>query len=126
MPVFFLSKMITFIFAVSSCKANGFFGLPPWYKYLDTSQVGDTCDIVNFRFEDDFWKIGLAVLEMLLRVAGMVAVFMIIFSGVSYIMASGEPEKAAAARRRLYNSLIGLAIALVATGFVAFIGNKLI
>jgi hypothetical protein len=36
-----------------------------------------------------------------------------------------NPEHAASARRRLVNSLLGLLIALVATGFVTFVGNSL-
>jgi len=52
-------------------------------------------------------------------------VLSIIFSGVMYITAQGNVEKATSARRRVYNSLIGLAIALVATAFVTFLGNTL-
>lgn len=79
----------------------------------------------HFVFPADIWLIGLAILDMLLRLAGFVAVISIIIAGVSYITATGEPDKAAAARRRLYNSLIGLAIALIATALVSFVGNSL-
>jgi type IV secretory pathway VirB2 component (pilin) len=62
---------------------------------------------------------------MLIRLAGLVAVVMVIFAGVSYMTAQGNAEKAASARRRIYQSLIGLVIVFVAAGFVSFIGNKL-
>ena len=112
----------------AACAAdNFFFFLPPWYKYLALSNKLDaSCNLNNsFVFPADIWLIGLAVLDMLLRLAGFVAVVSIIISGVMYIFASGNPEKAASARKRIYNSLIGLAIALVATAFVSFIGNSL-
>ena len=40
--------------------------------------------------------------------------------------AMGNPEKAAAARKRLYNSLISLGIVFAAAGGVAFIGRVLV
>lgn len=124
---------IQFIFAQGAgCTANNFFFfLPPWYKYLALTNPPkldpNSCSISDaFVFPADIWLIGLAVLDMLLRLAGFVAVIVIIIAGVSYILAGGSPEKAASARKRIYNALIGLAIALVATAFVAFIGNRLV
>ncbi len=124
--------LIKFVFAASPCTAtNFFFFLPPWYKYLALANKLDaSCNIQNtgpnaFVFPGDIWLIALAVLDMLLRLAGFVAVVAIIIAGVSYILASGNPEKAASARRRIYNALIGLVIALVATAFVSFIGNRI-
>lgn len=120
--------LIKFVFAAAPCTANNlFFFLPPWYKYLALANKLDAnCNLKeNFVFPTDIWLIALAVLDMLLRLAGFVAVIAIIIAGVSYIFASGNPEKAASARRRIYNALIGLIIALVATAFVAFIGNRL-
>lgn len=125
--------VVKFVFAApGTCTAdNFFFFLPPWYKYLalaDPPKLDANCSISDefFTFPVDVWLIGLAVLDMLLRLAGFIAVIVIIIAGVSYIFASGNPEKAAAARKRIYNALIGLAIALVATTFVSFIGNKLV
>jgi hypothetical protein len=67
----------------------------------------------------------LAVLDMLLRIGGFAAVISIIIAGVQYIMSTGSPEKGTSARKRLTNSLIGLAIILIATGLVSFIGNSI-
>ncbi|MBI2007794.1 hypothetical protein HYS85_00955 [Candidatus Saccharibacteria bacterium] len=119
---------IKFIFAASTCTAtNFFFFIPPWYKYLALANKLDaSCNLnKSFAFPGDIWLIALAVLDMLLRLAGFVAVVAIIIAGVSYIFASGNPEKAASARRRIYNALIGLVVALVATAFVSFIGNRI-
>lgn len=98
-----------------------FFFLPTWYKYL---QFDGSCSVV-FNFPGDVWLVAAAVVEMLLRLAGFVAVIAIVISGVRYILSGGNAEKAASARRGVINSFIGLAIALIAAGFVDFIGNKL-
>lgn len=115
---------INFILAAASstCTKNSFFFLPPWYEYMTLDPNTCTPQVKSF---SDLYAIGLAVLEMLLRVAGFAAVISIIISGILYITSNGNSEKASKALSRLYNSLIGLAIAFLAAGFVAFIGNKL-
>lgn len=124
--IFGLFKSMPVVFAATCTGKNLFFFLPVWYKYLLPDKMNSACQLTDsFHFPNDIWLIALAVLDMLIRIAGFVAVISIIISGIMYITSTGEPEKAASARRRLTNSLIGLAIALVATSFVAFIGNKL-
>lgn len=113
-------------FAAASCtppKGNPFFGFPHWWQYLGgvSDSVTGTC-MPTFSGINDAWAVGLAIVEILLRVAGLVAIISIIASGAQYIFSGGNPEKAASARRRIYNSLIGLAIAVVTTALVAYIG----
>jgi hypothetical protein len=71
------------------------------------------------------WSIGLAVIDMLLYVAGIVAVISIIIAGVSYITAAGSSDQITSARKRIINSLLGLAIVLIASALVSFIGNAI-
>ncbi|HEY5550161.1 MAG TPA: hypothetical protein VIK37_03140 [Candidatus Saccharimonadales bacterium] len=126
LPLFAFIKSVPVVFA--ACSGNNlFFFLPPWYKYLLPDKMNPTsCSLTDaFQFPNDIWLIGIAVLEMLLRLAGLAAVVAIIFSGVRYMFAGGNVEKAVSARRALVNSFIGLGVALVAAGFVAFIGNRL-
>ncbi len=115
------------LFFGSACPSSTFFGIPNWWKYIPNSTkdpVSGKC-VPVFDFPDDIWAVALAVIDMLLYLAGMVAVVMIIIAGVSYITAGGSPEKAASARRRIYNSLIGLGIAVIAISLVTFIGKSL-
>ncbi len=111
----------------ANCKPapHSFFFLPRWWEYLKSSYDALGQCSPNFAFPGDILNIGLAVLDMLLRIAGFVAVVSIMFAGAQYLFAGGNPEKAALARKRLYNSLIGLAIALTATAAVAFVGKQL-
>jgi len=102
-----------------------FFGLPHWWKYLDGQR-----DLLNkcvpvFDFPGDTWRVLFAIIDMLLRIAGIAAVIFVIAGGVAYMLTQGNPEKGASARRRITNALIGLGIVLIASAVVSFIGNSL-
>ncbi len=123
------SKIIPAFFAqaIPTCDDKPlFFIFPPWYKYLDfEDDPAGGCRVIDFMVPDDFLGIGLAIVDMLLRLAGLAAVVVVIIAGVGYITAQGNPEKAASARRRIYQAFIGLAIVFVAAALVSFIGNRL-
>ena len=108
------------LFAAASCS-HSFFFLPSWWEYLSTKA---NCDVV-FNPPGDIWLVGLAIIDMLLRLAGFLAVVSIIIAGFQMQFAGGNPEKAATARRRVLNSVYGLIIALIATAIVTYIGNRL-
>lgn len=130
MFTFVFAKFSSFFFAATSCPLPGagkntFFGIPHWWQYLKGELDPLNQCIPVFNFPNDLLAVGLAVLDMMLRVAGLVAIVSIIAAGVAYITAGGQVEKTASARKRIYNSLIGLAVVAIASGFVAFIGNTL-
>ncbi len=115
--------------AQPNCSPHTFFFLPTWYEYLPLKADAFGQCAANLSLADfpgNILPIGLAVLDILLRLAGFVAVVAIIMAGIGYITAQGNAEKAGAARKRLYNSLISLGIVFAATGIVAFIGNTLV
>ncbi len=103
---------------------GSFFGLPHWWKYLNGQENASGACGVAFNFPDDIWAVALALIDILVRIAGIAVVLFIIYAGISYITSQGTPEKVSAARKRITNSLIGLAIILLASVLVAFIGNK--
>jgi hypothetical protein len=110
------------VFAAAACQKGDFFLLPAWWKYLQVNT--SDCSII-FNFPGDLWLVALALLDILLRIGGMVAVVMIIVAGVRYMTSTGNTEKAVSARKTAVNALIGLAITLIATALVAFIGNRI-
>ena len=116
--------MIFLAAAADPCR-HAFFFFPPWWEYINPDKILADCSIA-FSFPGDILPVGLAIVDMLLRVAGLVAIVSIIIAGVGYITASGDVQKTASARKRIYNALIGLAIVAIASGVVAFIGNKLV
>ena len=114
-----------FVTNCSISSGHAFFFLPHWWEYLGGSYDAlGQCSPV-FSFPGSILPVGLAVLDMLLRLAGFAAVIGIIIGGVQHQFTGGNPEKAAGARKRLYNSLIGLGIALTATAAVSFIGRQI-
>jgi len=102
-------------------SSGGFFGFPTWYKHLEgTRDIAGKCSVV-FAGPEDIGKILLAVVEILLRIAALVAVGFVIYGGFQYILSQGEPDRARAARGTIINSLIGVVIALIATAVVTYI-----
>jgi hypothetical protein len=117
-------------FAVDTCNPNAgagsFFGLPTWYKYLpgEMDTITNKC-IPTFNSINDVWAIALAVIDILLRVGGLLAVGFVIYGGFRYMTSQGEPDKTSEAKSTILNAIIGLVIIMVAIVAVNFIGSKL-
>jgi hypothetical protein len=122
-----------------ACSGGTFFGIPHWYDYLvkaglmsdkliDSTNKLHACELASGLSPNQWVQIiflvALAVLDIALRLAGAVAVAYVIYGGIQYVTSQGEPDKTKDAQQTLTNALIGLAIALVATAFVSFIGNS--
>jgi hypothetical protein len=119
----------------SGCSQSSFFlGMPTWYEYLDIGpKNGDPCAIVgpvdtngNLDWSLAGGRIALAIVDILLRLAGIIAVAFTIYGGVQYVMSEGDPEKAKKGRESVFNALIGLVVVLISTAAVNFIGGTLI
>lgn len=107
---------------------SNFFFLPNWWQYIPSGRWHE--DILgkcsaSYNLPGDIWPVGLAIVDMLLGLAGFIAVISIIVAGIQYMTTLGNPEKGVSARKRIVNSLIGLAIVLIAIALVSFIGNSL-
>jgi hypothetical protein len=70
--------------------------------------------------------VGLAFFEIAMRVAALVAMGFVIYSGFRFLTSQGQPENYAAARGTLINALIGLAIALSAVALVNLVGGTIV
>ncbi len=108
---------------------NGFFNFPPWWKYINTGRgdaLGGCTPYLDFSNGPlPLLKIGLAIIDMLLYLGGIIAVAAIIIAGISYITAAGAPDKITSARKRIQNAIIGLIIVVIASAVVSFIGGTL-
>jgi len=120
-----------YYFAVA-CPEHPFFGLPVWYKYLNAAgkmqYANGRCDFVSLQNGlqvQDLSLIGLAVVDILLHIAGLIAVGYIIWGGFKYMTSQGDPGEAKHARQTIINALIGLVISLISVGLVAFIGASI-
>lgn len=110
----------------ADCAVEGrsfFEVIPTWYKYLEVDCL--TGEVTEFTFPGDIWLIAIAVIEILLRVAGMIAFGYTVFAGFKFVTSRGNPAEAAKARQTLLDAVIGIGIVTIATVLVGFLGNTL-
>lgn len=140
LPTLALPLLQTFA-ATASCGKPTFLFLVPWYQYLTLKVNPNTnnCTITDFDAQGSgvgaqdnvlglhspFLRIGLAVLDDLLRIAALVAVGYIIAGGITLITSQGSADGAKKGRETIINALIGLTTAIIAASIVSFIGNRL-
>ena len=113
----------------TSCGENGFLGLPYWYKYLDPIEEldplsGENVCRAKLKGIKDIWLVVAACIELLIRLASMIAIGFIIYGGVSYVISQGAPDKTKKAQATVINAVIGLAISVVAAAVVSFIAGR--
>jgi hypothetical protein len=117
------------LFAAKPCPGGGFLGFPTWYKYLPGTYTnkkygGHLCS-PQISGLNDVWLVLAAIIEILLQVAALLAVVMVIYGSINFIMSRGEPDKTANARNTIINALLGLAIAVIAAATVNFIAGSI-
>jgi hypothetical protein len=114
-------------FAAGCGSTPNFFAFPTWYKYLTlvNNPATGRCEVSDTFGVKDFSLIGLALVDIAFRVAALAAVGYVIYGGVQFVTAQGESDKTKKARQTVINALIGLVIALLASGIVAFVGAKI-
>ena len=119
-------------FAIT-CSNSSFFGIPTWYRYLGSKYdaVTEKCEVQfslmkGGKFNGgDILLVGLSIIDILIRIAALVAVGFVIYGGIRYITSQGSPDNTKEAQNTILHALIGLAIAVIATAVVAFLGNAL-
>lgn len=113
--------------------SGSFFGFPTWYKYLKSREIqldGGTICSPHLTSLNDVWLIGLAIIEILLRIAVLVAIAFVVVGGFKFITANGDvggggkPDKIASARRTVIDALVGVVIAVVAIAIVSYMGGR--
>lgn len=107
-------------FAAANCHPS-FFGFPTWYEYL---KVDSTC-APSISGINDVWLIVAAGIEILLRVAALVAIGFVIYGGIQYVTSQAQPDKTAKAQGTIINALVGLIIAILAAVIINFIAGSI-
>lgn len=113
------------VFADQCANEKTFLGIKPWYSGV----CGEDGKVAIGRGSDDLttdiWHIVLNVISIGILLAGYIAVALVIWGGVKYMLAGGESGKISAAKSTIQNALIGLLIALSAYAIVTFITGRL-
>ena len=129
-----MMPLISFFAAAPEFCKTEFLGLLPWFQYLPFYPTSDKTDPNYCQINLDFanpnswnqlWLIGIAIIDDLLRVAGTVAVILVIYGAVRYITSQGDPENVKGAQSTILNALIGLGIAAISVSAINFIGDQL-
>ncbi len=112
---------------------SGFFGIPTWYQYLTGVEVLTYNPLTNaenticsphLNGVGDFWLVGLAIIDILLRVIGIVVVGWIIWGGLQYLTSQGEPDRTKRAKDTVLNAFIGLVITMTAVVLIRFLAGQ--
>lgn len=107
-----LSCFLVFIVPAATCDAAG---LVPC-----TGVVGDECEFC------DFAQLIHNVIAWLATILGIIAVLLIIYSGVRLLVSVGSVEAKSAAKRILITAVVGYILFLSAAFFVDFIMKVLL
>ncbi len=101
--------------ADSKCGTH-FLGLPAWYDGLVDE---NTCAVNSPKGGEGVkafvWTIVLNVMCMVLGIVGYLAVGLVMFGGIQYMTAQGDPGKVAKGKKTIINATIGLIITMTAS-----------
>ena len=98
----------------------------PWYKYLPGDDSSGKCRVA---IPDDYEParvaalVLVAVIELITRLASLVAVGFVIFGAVQYVTSQGDSQGLSNAKSTIANALIGLVITLLAVALVQFLAR---
>lgn len=106
----------------AKCKGGSFFSFPTWYQYLDCDPSGGISQTQSGSLPV---LIILAVIDILLVLAGFAAVVYGMYGGFKLIISQGQPDGIAKGRTTILNATVGLVIAILASQIVSFIASKL-
>lgn len=107
----------------AKCGGGSFFSFPTWYQYLNCDQDGG--GVSQDQDGSLVALVILALINILLVVAGMAAIAYGIYGGFRLITSQGQPDGIAKGRTVLMNAVIGLIIAIISSSVVSFIANKI-
>lgn len=106
------------------------FFTPETVHALDAVRITDTSYAVpSGSVQNLMTRIGGNVLNLLLLIAGILAVLYIVYQGIMYITAGGNAERTKAARGAIINTIYGIIIVVAAYGIVRIgiqLGNTIV
>ena len=97
----------------------------PWYHDLCKPGTNDV-DVKEAGGPAKFaGQVAINLLSIALQLAGYLAVGFVIWGGIKYILAAGDPGKLSSAKTIIQNALIGLLLALSAVAILNLIQSNI-
>lgn len=94
---------------------NHFLGLTAWYDGLTDSN----CEIIQPNSDEELksyvWTIALNVVSMIMGIVGYLAIGLVMWGGIQYMIAHGDPTKLAKGKKTITNAVVGLALVMTAS-----------
>lgn len=67
--------------------------------------------------------LAVKVLQFLTLLAGIIAIFYLIWAGIQYITAGGDDDKAKKARAGIFNAVIGIVVIIFAYAIIVYVSS---
>ncbi|MCL2371267.1 pilin [Candidatus Saccharibacteria bacterium] len=127
--------------AVANCgsgtvDAGSFFFLRPWYAGLTQGVGGSLCRPVmtdgavtasdEIALSTFIWRLAFNIADIILGIIAYAAVFFVLYGGFNIVFSGGDTGKVAKGKTTIANALVGVAIALSASGIVRFVNDTLL
>ncbi len=117
------------VLAAVMCLAMAFTAVSPVSLpvYADAKdEVKKGTDMTNSggSAKQDLPDVITTIINVMLFIAGALAVIMIIYGGIRYITAHGDEKQVKVAKDTIVYSVVGLIIAIIAYALVTFIFNR--
>lgn len=112
--------------ASAACKAEdtNLLSFPTWYRGLSCNAAGEI-DIAGGEPATIVFTIALNVIDIALRIVGLLAVGYLIYGGFRYVTSRGSPEETKKAQDIILKAVIGLIIAMLSAVIVSFVVSRL-
>lgn len=101
--------------AAADCDSH-FLGLPAWYDGLTTP---GSCDIKSPSGDAEVkayvWTVVLNIISLIMGLIGYLAIGFVMWGGIQYMIAQGDPGKVAKGKKTITNAVIGLVLVMTAS-----------
>ena len=98
----------------STCK-NHFLGLRAWYDGLTEADCSVKSPADDAETKIFVWTIVLNITSMILGIVGYLAIALVMWGGIQYMLAQGDPGKLAKGKKTITNAVIGIIITMSAS-----------
>lgn len=105
-------------------KDSAFLSFPTWYRGLCESGT-DAIKVDGGSPADIVFTIALNVIDIALRIVGLLAVGYLIYGGFRYVTSRGSPDETKKAQDIILKAVIGLVIAMLSTVVISFVVSRL-
>lgn len=106
-------------------SSSAFLGFPTWYRGLTCDGDGHIQLNGGQSIFESVIIVGLNVVDIVLRLVGLVAIAFIIYGGFQYLIARGEPSNIVKAKTTITRAVIGLVVGIASSAIVGFLVGRL-